>query len=214
MSAALSIFALLTVVAPERTDARAELEAKIARSLPEDLSLRSIRLPPTTALDLGSAEVQFRGAPRRGSNQVQLIDPRSGRRMFVEIQLASMQNVMVAAHALPVGAVITEADLVRERRAAEAEISSYAVVGRTVRTAIPRGEIISPNLLEKPTPLPRGTELYAEIQRGGARLSIEGRLERPAAIGDRAELKVLSTGRILRGVLGADGAVHVEGAAP
>lgn len=203
----LSLSALAALPTPQ-----AELSARLQALLPSELALSSLRLPSGIKSAEG-IELTFKTPPRRGQNYVLIID-HGTRRGFAEVTLVEQRRVALATHQLRAGDLVQETDLRFERRAGTDEIAPRVTVGLRLRSDVSEGQAITSAMLERPAPLPRGTEIFARVERAGASISVVGRLERPASIGDPAEVKSTATGRILRGILAADGTLHVEGAKP
>lgn len=203
----LTLGALAALPTPE-----AELAARLQATLPPELALSSLRLPRGITSTEG-IELIFKIPPRRGQNHV-LILSHGARRGFAEVTLVEVKRIALATHQLRAGDLVEESDVRFERRAGTDEIAPRVTIGLRLKSDVAEGQAITSAHLERPAPLPRGAEIFARVERGGASISIVGRLERPASVGDSAEVKTTATGRIVRGILSADGTVHVEGAKP
>lgn len=166
----------------------------IARSLPPELTLVSAHVPARLA-EATDVVVAWRTPPRAGATRVELITPT--RRAFVAVVLAELDERPTAARALPAGHVLSEDDVLYERRPGDtAPLPEGVLVGATTTRALAAGEELSTTTLALPPPLARGTPLTVIVRVAGLVATRAGRLEAPARIGERARVRLDGVSRL------------------
>jgi flagellar basal body P-ring formation protein FlgA len=194
------------------TSAVAEVRALVEAGLPADLAIVSIDAPKD--LDSRDIEVRWKGAPKVGRTRVLVLTgPEKARRSrWVVVELARKVRVTVATRALPVGAVLKDADLtVDDRPAKDAlQLDPAALVGVRLRRPLAAGAALTESDVELGPPLARGTEVDVVIRSGAMAISARGRLESAARVGDTVRVRVEATRRILSGRLTGAGVVTVS----
>lgn len=191
------------------------VRAQIAPALPPDTDIAKVYVPASLAkLDVDEADVTVE-LPRElkiGRRSVK-VTVRGQRTMFVPVTVGAVADVAIAEHALAVGSVITDADIRIETRAVEAgpEIIGAPAIGSRVTKAIAANAPVPAASIALPPPLPRGTQVTVELQRGSVRVRGLGTLELVARPGEVATVRLAQNKVVLRGTLVAPSTVVVKG---
>ncbi len=189
------------------------IRARLEPSLPAGFGVAEIYVPPALAhLDIAPSSITVE-APRdlragRPSIKIRV----RGRVAYVPVTIAHVVAVAVMRAALPIGSVITDADVVIEHRAV-GDDAATEVVGGTLTRDLEAGATIGAQDVSLPAPLPRGTDVSVDVRRGGLRIRGTGVLELAARFGEPATVRLLATKTLLHGILVAPATV-VIGAAP
>jgi flagella basal body P-ring formation protein FlgA len=135
--------------------------------------------------------------------------------LYVQASVRVFKQVLVAAHPLPRGQVVTGADL----EAADREISRLRsgyfidykkVIGMRVRRSIAQGMALSPNMLESRKIVRRGERVTIQAEAGGLQVSMAGKALTDGAKGDTIEVQNLSSKRKVQAIVASPGVVTVR----
>lgn len=224
--AALVVFAATVANAapPEREPARGVEDAmreQMLPSLPPNTDIAKVHLPANLArLEVASSEVVVE-LPRQlgiGRKSVK-VTVRGQRPVFVPVVIGELADVAIAERSLPIGHVITDADVRIETRGIDGKnhANNNVVIGSKVAKAIKAGALVGEKDITLPPPLARGTRVAIVMQRGAVRVRGEGTLELVARPGETATVRLAHNtplrGKVVRGTLVAPATV-VLGNAP
>jgi len=135
--------------------------------------------------------------------------------VWARVRLSYRQAIVIAAHEIPAGKVLSASDL----RLEEKDIFSFGdhpltkireAEGRKARRTIRAGEPVAPALLVEQKMIERGQTVAVSVASGAAQLSISAKAEAGGALGDRVLLRNPSTGNRFHGVVTGRGAARVE----
>lgn len=131
-------------------------------------------------------------------------------RLYVPVQITRHIEVLVAAHPLPRGVVLTQ-DAIRHERHNVADLSRAwytdpkQLLGLETRQAIRAGEVFAPQLLISPRLIHRGQELILFASSETMTVTMKGEALEDGAEGDVVRVRNLSSDRIVEGrVVGID----------
>jgi flagellar basal body P-ring formation protein FlgA len=152
-------------------------------------------------------------SPTRMTVQVRCADP-GGWRVYVPVELALYDRVVVALRAVDRGATLTGADLTVEERDTSSLPASYMrdpaeLAGFTLARSVVAGTVISPSLLSADHIIRRGDIVTLIAQSGGITVRAQGRALNDAALRARVRVQNLGSGRQVEGVVTATGMVEV-----
>lgn len=125
--------------------------------------------------------------------------------IFVPVQVAAYDQVLVSRHALPRGSVISPAVVQVERRDVAALVQGYLPAVRQdqpvrLRHAVAMGAVISPNAVEPDAAIRRGQQVRLVSQDDRFQISMTGIALGEAAAGARLQVRNLSSGRVVEGI--------------
>lgn len=214
IAAALAVAAL---AGPARAEPIAAIvRDRVAPALPAHLGVSAVHLPPALqSLDVDPARVgvALPRALRAGRPSVK-VTVRGRAARYVPVTIAALADVAVAQRPLAPGDVITaEAVAIERRAAAAAPAPVNSVVGAVATRDVAAGAAIGLADVALPPPLPRGTSVRVEIQRGSVLVRGAGTLELAARPGEPAIARLPQTRALVRGTLVAPATV-VVGADP
>jgi flagella basal body P-ring formation protein FlgA len=134
--------------------------------------------------------------------------------LYVPVQVAAHDDVVVLASPVARGEVIT-ADMLRvERRDVSDLIGEYyrdpeAVTGKRAGQTLPPGRVLSRLWLSAPLALRRGQEVTLLAGSGGFQVRRAGKALADGAVGERIRVENLSSRRVVEGTVTARGHVRV-----
>lgn len=212
----LALALLLAMAGPASAASLDEvIRTELAPALPPDTDIAKVYVPASLAkLDVDPVDVTVE-LPRElrvGRRSVK-VAVRGQRTMFVPVTIAAVADVAIAEHALAVGTVITARDVRIETRAVEAgaQVVGEPAIGAKVTKAIAANASVVATSIALPPPLPRGTQVTVEIQRGAVRVRGMGTLELVARPGEQATVRLDQNKVMVRGTLVAPSTVVVKG---
>jgi flagella basal body P-ring formation protein FlgA len=113
-------------------------------------------------------------------------------------------DVVRAAHALPRGAILSEADLLPE-----GDAETGLLVGKALRRPVREGGLVSPLLVEEVPAIRRNEAVRIVFRKGAIELVLSGEALRDARLGERATVTIDGRHRPLLGRVTAIGEVQV-----
>ncbi len=134
--------------------------------------------------------------------------------IYVPVRVQVFKSILVSAHPLPRGKVLAETDMVIERRDLAALRGGYLVDtddarGQVVRRPLGLGMPLSPDALEAPRLVERGERITIIARSGGLEVRMAGKALMHGALGDRIQVRNLSSKRTLEARVLASGTVQV-----
>jgi flagella basal body P-ring formation protein FlgA len=191
----------LAAIAEAAVDAVGAGDAQAAEAV-LDPSLRLARcMQPLKAVATGPATAQVR------------CDDEPGWRLYVPVRIRREADVVVMRAPAPSGVPITADQLVVQRRDIGAAGATFgdpsALVGRVPSRALAPGVVPTEGDLALGAPLRRGDPVVLVSRTGGIEVRAPGRALGPAQAGGRIGVENVSTRRVLRGRLVAEGIVEV-----
>ncbi len=136
-------------------------------------------------------------------------------RVYVPVRVSAMGDVLVASRALPAGTVLAAEDVVVARRRITDLSYGYlqraeAGVGSILRRPVAEGAVILPSLLTQPMAVRRGQQVLIEAVQGPIRVQGAGEMLADGATGARVKVRNLASGRVVEGLVQADGRIRVD----
>lgn len=136
-------------------------------------------------------------------------------RVYVPVRVSAMGDVLVASRALPAGTVLAAEDVVVARRQITDLSHGYlqraeAGVGSILRRPVAEGAVILPSLLTQPMAVRRGQQVLIEAVQGPIRVQGAGEMLADGATGTRVKVRNLASGRVVEGLVQADGRIRVD----
>lgn len=136
-------------------------------------------------------------------------------RVYVPVRVSAMGDVLVASRALPAGTVLAAEDVAVARRRITDLSYGYlqrveAGVGSILRRPVAEGAVILPALLTRPMAVRRGQQVVIEAVQGPIRVQGAGETLADGATGGRVKVRNLASGRVVEGLVQADGRIRVD----
>lgn len=158
-------------------------------------------MQPLSAVATGPATAQVR------------CDDAPGWRLYVPVRIRREADVVVLRTPAPSGVPITADQLVVQRRDVGAAGATFtdpeSLVGRVPSRALAPGVVPTEHDLALGAPLRRGDPVVLVSRSGGIEVRAPGRALGPAQAGGRIGVENVSTRRVLRGRLVAEGVVEL-----
>lgn len=134
--------------------------------------------------------------------------------LFVPVQISAYDQVLVSRHALARGSVLSTAVLQVERRDVARLVQGYlpALPAETplrLRHAVAMGAVISPRMVEAAAAVQRGQQVRLVSEAAGMQVSMGGVALAEAARGARVQVRNLSSGRVVEGIVETDNQVRI-----
>lgn len=134
--------------------------------------------------------------------------------IYVAVRIVYRGEVLVAARALPRGAVISAADLVIEERDLEAGPTGYLTdpylaVGKRTARPVRLGMPLTSGLLEEVQVIQRGQRVWLLAEAGRLSVRMAGTALQSGAPGDRIRVQNSASSKVIDGVVGDDGIVRI-----
>lgn len=185
---------------------------------PYDVSIRAESLDARLQLARCAQEPQLSLPPgqRIGARTLlQLQCPQqAGWKLLLPVAVQARTEVLVANQALPAGTLLDERQVSRQRRDIAGLPQGYLAPERLgevrARMTIPAGAIIA---APATAPLPRvlkGQHVNLEARLGGIVIAMAGEVLADAATGERVRVRNRQSGKIVEGLVGADGQVAMQ----
>lgn len=135
-------------------------------------------------------------------------------KIYVTINIATMQSVTVAARPVARGHLLTRGDLrVEERDTGRIRKAYYtdpaSLIGLRARRAIATGRILDPGTLEQRQLVKRGATVQILASQGALRVRMKGKALDNGAQGERIRVRNLGSGREITGEVIASGVIRV-----
>lgn len=221
--------ALLAFVARAATVARFEDPAELAtiarKAAAADLTVheRGERLEvgtiaPGLALRRCAGPVTATRAPGLRSDRRVLLELRcagpSAWHIYVPVQVVGTAEVVVAAHAIVTGTVLTSADLRLQRIDLDALPLGYLdstsiAVGLTALRPIAGGVVLTNQMLLGRIAVQHGQMVTLVAESGGISVRMSGRALTDGLVNQRVKVENLSSGRIVEGIARPDQTVEI-----
>lgn len=134
--------------------------------------------------------------------------------VYVSVRIIYRGEVLVAARALPRGAVIAAADLVIEERDLEDGPSGYLTdhyeaVGKRTNRPLRLGLPVTSGLLEDVQVIERGQRVWLVAESHYLSVRMVGTALENGAPGDRIRVQNNDSSKVIQGVIGDDGVIRV-----
>lgn len=135
--------------------------------------------------------------------------------LYVQATVRVFEQVLVAAHPLPRGQVVSGADLkVADRDISRLRAGYFVdykkVIGMKVKRSIAQGMALSPNMVERRKIVRRGERVRIQAQAGGLQVSMAGKALTDGAKGDTIQVRNLSSKREVAAIVASPGVVMVR----
>ncbi len=136
--------------------------------------------------------------------------------IYVPVRVTRQARIVALARSLPRGAMI-EPHLIQLQKADLSTLGSgfftdpAEVTGQTLRRAASAGTVLTPTLLEIPPSIRRGEQVTLMVQRGEIQVRAPGLALNDGRIGDRIQVRNLSSERQLEGRVRGPGQVELQG---
>lgn len=176
-------------------------------ALDSRLHLTPCRSPLQTSLAPGGR------SPTRVTVLVKCADI-GGWKLYVPVNVATFDRVVVATRAVDRGVTLDAADLAVVERETSSLPSSYMrdpaqLAGFTLARPVVAGTVISPSLLAADHVVRRGDMVTLIAQAGAMTVRAQGRALADAALRSRVKVQNLGSGRQVEGVVAGAGVVEV-----
>jgi flagella basal body P-ring formation protein FlgA len=192
-----------------------EVALRIRATLPAELALVGLTLPPGLPERPERLWITWTVAPRPGSCALEV---RAGhKRGFAHARLLPIRRVLTALRALADGEAIGAEDValaavpVEEGRGFAGE--PRALAGARALRPIAAGAVIGEEDVMRPAPVRRGARVRVLVTNGALTVATSGVLERDARPGDAAPVR-LASHRLVTGRIVDEATVALEGGAP
>lgn len=134
--------------------------------------------------------------------------------VFVQGRLAVRRPVVVMAVSRPRGATLAAADLLLEPRDLSTLPGGYLsdpaeLIGQELRRAVQARTVLLPGMTAAPELVRRGERVILQAQGGVVAVQVEGEALSAGALGDRIQVRNLSTRRVVEGTVGGPALVHI-----
>ncbi len=135
--------------------------------------------------------------------------------VYVQAKVALMQPVLVLRRPLPRGTVLAAADVDAIEKDTTRLTMGYLtdlkdIEGMVLRRSSSAGAVLHPGLIQHPTSIRRGERVTILGQIGGIEVRMEGQALGDGAKGDVIQVRNLSSGRAIEGVVVGPGVVQVR----
>jgi|GEM_PF-2367050 len=209
---------------PPRETMRQVVFDRALGGVPAGLALVDLELSASIAdLDPTGAAItiQWRRTVRAGRTSL-LVEVRGPKgtlsRGWARLDIREVRRVLVASRPLQEGAGIAEGDLVLRdvpvERGQGWAMRAQELRGAPVLRDVAAGEVVGPDIVVAPPPVPRGTAVTVVVARGTVAVKAQGLLERAAMPGEQVPVRLLSHARLVHGVLVGRDEVQVGSASP
>lgn len=135
--------------------------------------------------------------------------------LHVPVTISIFKNVLVAAHLLEKGDILTATDtkLIRHDLSDLSYgylLSKSSGIGKKVKRRVLAGSVLTPNMLKKPQLIARGQKVAILAKSGQMEVRMMGKALDNGAMGDRIKVLNLKSRRKLEGVVISSATVKVE----
>lgn len=127
-------------------------------------------------------------------------------KVYVPVNVIVTDTVLVAARTLPRGHLLSEDDLVAEKRDVSRLVSGYVsrkedLVGQRLKSQLLAGRILAPKLLQADIAIRRGQSVTLIIKSGGINIQMSGKALTDGAISQRIRVENTNSGRVVEGIV-------------
>jgi len=134
--------------------------------------------------------------------------------IYVPVRVVGISAVVMAAHAIVVGSVLTERDVAVEQRDSSALPPGYfddpaLVIGLTAGRAIAGGAVLTNQQLLAAKAVLRGQSVTLIADGGGMSVRMAGRALTDGLLNQRVRVENLSSGRIVEGIARSEQVVEI-----
>ena len=135
-------------------------------------------------------------------------------KIFVPVDIATLEPVVVAARTLARGQFLDRGDLKIEQRDTGRIHKAYFsdlkdLIGLRIRRQISAGRIVTPTSVERRRLIKRGSTVQIVASQGSLQARMKGKALDNGARGDRIRVRNLSSGRQISGEMIASGVIQV-----
>lgn len=136
-------------------------------------------------------------------------------KIYVSGRVRLFQSVAVLARPLPKDAPIQPYDIEFREQDVSSLTKGYftraeELAGMTARRALTQGEVLTPTQLQAPTAVNKGQKVMIRAQGAAFDIVMTGEALRDGSIGERIQVRNLSSGRIVEALVQAPGEVLVS----
>jgi flagella basal body P-ring formation protein FlgA len=134
--------------------------------------------------------------------------------LYVPVRVVGISAVVIAAHAIVVGSVLTDKDVTVEQRDAAALLPGYfddpaLVIGLTAGRAIAGGAVLTNQQLLAAKTVLRGQSVTLIADGGGMSVRMAGRAMTDGLLNQRVKVENLSSGKIVEGYARSEQVVEI-----
>lgn len=127
-------------------------------------------------------------------------------KMYVPVQVAVHETILVARHPMPRGHLIAANNIVSDERDVSRMNSGYivrteALVGQRLRQAVLSGRALTMQLIEADKVVRRGQTVTLSISAAGMTIRMAGKALMDGALEQRIRVENLNSGRIIEGIV-------------
>lgn len=136
----------------------------------------------------------------------------NGWSIFIPVQIKITRELLISAKPLTTGQIVHEEDLARQTTETTQNIGltdARQAIGKVLRYSIAAGYILREDMLRAPFSVKQGQSVRLSIQGGGFSLSSAGVAMNNASEGETVQIRT-SSGRVVSGIAGAEGVVHIN----
>ncbi len=134
--------------------------------------------------------------------------------IFLPVNVAVMEDVIVSAAALPLGHRVMPEDLVLRQRDVSGLTGGYltdpeVVVGQLLRRPIARGIVMTRNQLTAPVMIRKGQAVTLSIENGSIAIRMSGKALMNGAVNERIRVQNADSGRVVEGIVRSNEVVQI-----
>ena len=135
-------------------------------------------------------------------------------KIYVSVNIATLEKVVVAAGAIARGQLLTASDVKTETRDTSRIHKAYytdpkSLLGLKAKRSIAAGRLLDPNIVQRRQLVRRGTAVQILASQGPLQVRMKGKALENGARGDRVRVRNLSSGREITGEVIASGLIQV-----
>lgn len=136
-------------------------------------------------------------------------------KVLVSVYIQKFVDIILAKHALPAGSLISRSDIILKKTDVSRVRGGYfsnisQLTNMVVRRAIKTGRIISPGMLKPRQLVSRGDEVIILAQSENFRIQVKGKALMNGFLGQKINVKNLSSKRIFQATVISNGLVKVN----
>jgi flagella basal body P-ring formation protein FlgA len=144
-----------------------------------------------------------------------LVDGTPQKQLTCRASVEAFGDIVIAAHDIPRGRLVSAADLIVEKRALSSLKSGHfrdpaEVVGNVTRSTVFPGTVITRRHVTPPTVVKRNQIVQVELASGGLYIQTQARAMQDGAAGDTIPLSNVDTKEMYYGTIRKDGVVILE----
>lgn len=139
-------------------------------------------------------------------------------KVYVPVDVAVTESVLVAKQSLPRGHMLTADDVVAERQDVSRLVGGYfvsadssadAIVGKRLKHPLMAGRVVTPAMLEAEIVIERGQTVTLVVEGDGLNISMAGRALMDGAVDQRIRVENAGSGRVVEGLVRSPQVVEV-----